>query len=517
MYNTPDGWFIELAKMYSNIKTEEMKNYKNLTIEPGLTFTTTTTDFSFAIQNTQNPYLANPQKFITLFTNPSIKTTTGRCNTTMDTLNNAINLPLDGFIDPSTAVGIEWFGYFKPPTLGYYTFSINPGEGYCAIWFDNDAVFDYTDKNAYFTGPSILPMTVQITEPKYYAIRIQYYANSVMNLTSGQRQFNLSILDKQSNQSLNTGSVFFTLNNNTYYPPLLYCAFVSTSLPTFSLGNFQCYICNTSDSTNGDPIQFTNTINQYKFQLEAGAFDNDRGSTPGQLNFLTLPDGTNYTDIYDTNSKYPSTFSIYRIDVDSRMGNTYQIDTRSNNGFYRMNTLDPSLLLHSDSYQQMNNYYTDITNAFQTDPETCKTMCNESDKCNYYFTYRSNNIDQCVNDTTNSIPNFTQIRPTGDTVQSNLDVESSNLFLRNFELHPPPCEITGPVEIQPVISTSNYTSAFPYSQYELDLKPIDKLSFVGVCGDASYQTISQGAYDILFKKDKDSTRVVGIEQVERFA
>jgi len=502
-YNTPDGWFMELAKIYSKVKTEELNNYKNLTIESGLTFNIIT-DFSYVVHlpgqlQNQNPYQVDPQKYITLFSNPSVKiSTTGQCKSTMDTLNNSINLPENGFIHPTAAVGIEWFGYFKPPTLGYYTFTIDAGEGFCAVWFDNDAIFDYTDKNAYFTGPSILPKTVQITEPKYYAIRIQYYANSVANLMSGQRQFNLTIMDNQTNLALNANDVFSTINKNTYYPPLLYCAFVSTSIQNFSLGKFQCYICNTADTKNGNPTNFWNVIKSYKFDLEAGAYDYDRG-TPNQSNYQTLPDGTNYTDIYTTNSLYPSTFSIYRIDVDTRMGNTYQIDTRSNNGVYKMNPLNSNLLIKSDSYQQISDYYADITNAFQTDPETCKTMCNQSDKCNYYFTYTSNQTNQCVNDTTNSTPNFTQIRPTGNTIQSNVDVGSSNLFLRNFELHPPPCAITGPIEIQPVVSTSNYTAAFPFSRYDLDLKLIDDISFIGICGDSSYQTISQGAYDILFK------------------
>jgi hypothetical protein len=503
LYNTPDGWLMELAILYSKVKNAELNKYKNLTIVPGLTFNIIT-DFSFVAQapgqlQNQSPYLTNPQSYITLFSNPSIKiSTTGQCKTTMDTLNRAINLPSTGFIDAATAVGIEWFGYFKPPTLGYYTFTIDAGEGFCAIWFDDDAVFDYTDKNAYFTSPSVLPKTVQITEPKYYAIRIQYFADSVPNLSSGQRQFGLTIMNNQTNQEVNTNDVLFTINNNTYYPPLLYCAFVSTSVQNFSLGKFQCYICNTADTTKGDPANFWNVIQKYKFNLEAGMYNYDRG-TPNQVNYQTLPDGTNYTDIYTVNSLYPSTFSIYRIDVDTRMGNTYQIDTKSNNGFYKMNPLNRDLLLASDSYNQVSDYYADITNAFQTDPETCKIMCNQSDKCNYYFTYTSNGIDQCVNDTTNSIPNFTQIRPTGNTVQSNVDAGSSNLFMRNFELHPPPCAITGPISVQPVVATTNYTPAFPYSQYDLDLKPINDLSFVGVCGDSSYQTISQGAYDILFK------------------
>jgi hypothetical protein len=414
----------------------------------------------------------------------------------MDTFDHSLDISGASNKYLANPVGIEWFGYFKPPTLGYYTFNFKVGQGHCAVWFDDNALFEYTDKNLYLTGPAVIPMKVQITEPKYYAIRIQYFADAGVNLSSEQRHFELSILDNDTSKPINTNEVLYTINNNTYYPPLLYCSFLSTSVQEFTLGAFQCYVCNTADTKTGDPSDFLNIIQTHKFDLNAGKFDYDRG-TPGQTNYGSLPDGTNYTDVYTNSSKYPSAFSVYRINVDPRMGNTYQIDTR-NGEPYKVNAMDSKLLVLADNYSQKDHYYPNTTNGFQTDPESCKSQCNSSQKCNYYFTYTSNGTPQCVVDTTNSIPTFTQIRPSGSTLQSIVDASSSSLFMRNFELHPPPCSITGPVSVQPVVDTTNYGSAFPYAKYDLNMTPITDLSFVGICGDVSYQTITQGAYDILF-------------------
>jgi GLEYA domain len=509
-YNSTDGWFMELAKKYSKTKMDEIKNnYPNLALLAGLSYKLIT-DFSYSTigitgrVSNPNPYSQNPKYYITKFSNPetTIKTS-GRCATTMDNFNNSLNIANADTTYANTVVGIEWFGYFKPATLGLYSFSLNVGQGYAAIWFDNDALFDYTDKNAYFTGPSKLPLTVQITEPKYYPIRIQYFADSVANLTSGQRVFNLTTLDKQSNNNLVASDVFYTINNNTYLPPLLYCAFVSESPETHLLNKFECYICDTSNKTSS-PSQFLSIIDKTKFDVIKNKYDVDRG-TPNQKNYLTLPDGTFFTEVFIASvSKYPSAFSVYRIDVDPRMGNTYQIDVRGT-GPYKINPISPQLLIPSKSYEQIDNYYVDPKLAIQMNPESCKTQCNNSNKCNYYFTYTANGVDQCVLDSTNSIPNFSQIRPSGTTLQSNVDAGTSTLFMRNFEIHPPPCEITGPISVQSIINTSTYSSAFPYAQYDLNSTPITDLSFVGVCGDSSYKKISQDAYDILFKNTMYNT------------
>jgi len=502
--NTPDGWFMELSKSYSKIKTAELDNYKKYEISAGLTYKLTT-DISYIQQKPQqnlNPYQVNKsamQYFITQFTRIPNSSSVSCGKSMMDSFDRALNIP-ELSSKYSNPLGIEWFGYFKPPALGVYTLTLNVGQGFAAIWVDDDALYDYTYKNGYFTSPSILPLNIQITEPKYYPIRIQYYANSIESLTSGQRVFDLKIVNTKTSKPLNNSEVFFTINKNTYYPPLLYCAFVSSNLQTFSLGEFQCYVCNTQKDTSH---QFTDIILKYKFDIENNVFDVDRG-TPNQTNFGILPNGITYTEVFDAKSKYPSTFSVYRIDVDPRMGNTYQINTQKT-GIYPMNPIATDILTPANTYEEIDNYYVDTATSFQASPEACKTQCNKnSETCNYYFTYTANGSDRCVIDTTStktmkSIPNFSQIRPaSGSNINLNVDVGSSNLYMRNNELHPPPCDITGPISVQPVINTSNYTKAFPYALYDLDPTPIKDLSFVGVCGDASYLTISQGAYNILF-------------------
>jgi hypothetical protein len=230
--------------------------------------------------------------------------------------------------------------------------------------------------------------------------------------------------------------------------------------------------------------------------MTVGKFDKDRG-TQNDVNYGTLPDDIHYTVVYTSNSKYPSTFSIYRIDVDSRMGNTYQIDTRKSNP-YPMSELDPKLLVRADNYDELYNYYTNPQEATQTDPATCKSMCNDNSNCNFYYTYTSGNIDQCYYDTGSSIPTFSQIKPTGNTIRSNVDPGSSKLFMRNFELHPPPCQLSEQIEVQNVVNTSVYNSQLPYSNYDLSLVPITDLSLVGLCGDSTYQNLTNSARDILF-------------------
>lgn len=515
--NTPEGWLMQLSTEYSDAKSKELKKYSDksyITITSGLSYLIAS-DISNIIPTqgqttTISPYILNPSYYITLFsplTNGNFvkKMITGTCSMSMNSFNESFSLDMSNISQKyiNKPIGVEWFGYFKPPTLGYYTFAVQSNNGFCAMWFDDDALFDYTDKNANFPSTSKNDIQILITEPKYYPIRIQYFNVDGSVSNKGVPDFKLSILD-ENGKKMDTNSVFSTITNtvdgSAYYPPLLYCAFVSTSVNTFLIGEFQCYLCKTYSSNNNtsntDALKFFKILETYKFDMVAGAFDKDLG-TQNDVNYGTLPDDINYTVVYTPSSKFPSTFSIYRIDVDSRMGNTYQIDTRKNNP-YPMSELDQKLLLRANNYDELYNYYTNPQEATQTDPETCKRMCNDNSKCNFYYTYTSGNIDQCYYDTESSIPTFSQIKPTGNTIRSNVDPGTSKLFMRNFELHPPPCQLSEQIEVQEVINTSVYNSQFPYANYDLSLIPITDLSLVGICGDSAYQKLTNNAREILF-------------------
>jgi hypothetical protein len=526
--NTPEGWFMQLAKEYSAVKSQEIRNYSDpnyMQITPGLSYYATT-DLSYIIPakgytTSSSPYLPSTAPYyITLFS-PLTKSTfvnnskmvqSGNCDAAtmnMKSLDTSVQKEnITNYYYNWYPLGVEWFGYFKPPTLGYYTFKITTNSnGYCAMWFGNDALFDYNTSNAKYPSTT-MPVKVMINEPIYYPIRIQYF-NVGVHLSDGvlsikdPPKFSLSIVDEKgaTHEPVN---VFSTIKKSgyPYYPPLLYCSFVSTTPDSFLLGGFQCYVCRNYDIDNRpspSPTEFFKMIETYKFAMAAGKFDKDRG-TLNEVNYGTLPDGIDYTVVYTNGSTYPSTFSIYRIDVDPRMGNTYQIDTRTKNP-YPMSQVDASLLIAADSYQEMYNYYTDPKQGHIADPETCKTLCNDNSNCNFYYTYTTAYEDQCYYDTQSSIPSFSQIRPIGTLPGSTVDEGSSRLFLRNYELEPPSCGQYGAVEVQKVVNTSVYNSQFPYANYDLSSKTISDMSLVGICGDASYQHLTNGAYDILFKNN----------------
>ena len=142
---------------------------------------------------------------------------------------------------------------------------------------------------------------------------------------------------------------------------------------------------------------------------------------------------------------------------------------------------------------------TQIANAVKTDklksglPEECKTLCNDSDKCNYFFNFDLNKgnaqSSMCYVDSENAKPSFNQINPSISEAQ-NIETGSSNLYIRNNQFSSKvqeECKLTGKdgktlIRLEPINQTAEYGSSFPYSNYYIDsADTITEPTSIGVC------------------------------------
>jgi hypothetical protein len=398
------------------------------------------------------------------------------------------------------AVGVEWFGYFKPPSLSsQYSFNFSSSEdGHFMMWLGNKAICEYTPTNADIVSPNIeFTPNPPIREPKYYPIRIQYYANSSKDYA---RKFSFAIKRLDTSENLILSDVLFTINNGNYFPKLQYLSFLSTSAESFKKGALTCYTNNISTTENAN--RFYNFINSKKYETLNKINDQDRWNND---QFAVIDEiDIKYSQVSNPNNptSVPVVYSIYRLDVDMRMNKTFQINTQldKEKKSYIVNPIDNKLISPGDSYTTLPNYYTTAP-AINKNADDCEKQCTTSDNCNWYFAYKSNGVDKCVVDTKKEQPDFNQIRPTGGSATNvQVDDKSSSLNLRNFSF--PKSKGCGPNSVlledaETVLSTTIYTDSFPYSTYVMDPKVIDNINRSGKCSDSAFLKLNAEAKNIL--------------------
>jgi hypothetical protein len=403
------------------------------------------------------------------------------------------------------AVGIEWFGYFITPSLGEYTISINVGSGYCLVWIGSKAICEYTIANSDISSQSG-SFTTKVLEDRYYPIRLQYYCNA--DDSNYNRNFEFTITREDTQLQIDLTKCLFslkTVNNKPYYPKLVYCAFVSTSLDNFTYGNFDCYTVDISNNNIDEFKQFYNVMNIEKYNHIIKKNDQDKVS--GIMQYGTLKDGNNYTDVSDslnTNSK-PVIFSIYRLDSDIRMNKVFQVKTK------REHSTDPYNLSIMDipfnegrSYEAFPYFYPgNIDSSKRMDADGCRQKCDDSPGCGHYYTYKTNKMPMCIIGVDKKTPGYSQMRPIGRTADESIDENTSTLYVRSLNF--PKVSGCGSRSIllnsdEDVIANVDYSNTFKYSNYALSSRSIKSHNKVGNCSTAEFLKLEEEARNILYSK-----------------
>ena len=524
--NTPDAWKMNLGAQYNAIKTADQQTLATMPMANGLQYKIIVLP-NAAYSSNPNTFLANMPFIMNSFSEASGNTILQQGTApSMDTYANAfqdpnMQIPAQALNNAATAFGAEWNGVFSPTTLGNYIFTVNLGStgGYVYGWIGDKAVCEYIPQNADFTA-STTTFTFNAKHPGYYPVRLQYYNG--INVINPSFTFSLTVQQQTTAGSLvpvPTSSCFYVINGGNYVPPLLYCAFVSQSPTYLKAGKFLCYLLTLPPASPADLTTFYQILHTNKFAMQAQQYDVDQGV----VQFGQLPDGITYTPVSSDVNSLPEVFSIYRLDVDLRMGKTFQIDTRPNgDNLYTMRQVNPNppapnkpILSFAGDYHQLPNYYPNApsgnmqiySQATDLNGEACKLACNANQNCNHYFTYTSNGNPKCIIDTANAVPSFNQIQPTTGTV-SPIDAGSSSLFMRNLQFVEPTCNgissggtVAGPIaQIKSVNNVNDYTnSTFPYSNYLWSNEMVNSVTDIGVCGDAKFRTMSNDAAQILFQ------------------
>ena len=518
-FNTPDAWKMNISQTYNALKLQQTSNIASLSKTPGLQFKVITLP-NTAYSLNPGAFQVNSIGFINAFQEPSANIISGpSIASSLDNYSNALldpsgQIPIKSIEQQATIIGCEWYGYFNPSILGNYIFTITVGSGcYFYAWIGDKAVCEYTPTNSDINSGSSTA-TINITQNKYYPIRIQYYAPISKDTVANSSTLKFSLTIKQFNVNgtqtvLPTNQCLSYIQNNdttTYYPPLQYLAFVSPSATDYHLGQFKCYQLDLTQSYS-NMLSFYQFLNTYKFNMQAQKYN----IAEDVIAFGQLPDNTNYSPVKDDPISLPDVYSIYRLDTDLRMGNTVQIDSQiAANGLYPMQTIEASsnIVQYSNTYNTFTQYYpnqTDITNKLFTNslPDACKTSCDNSLLCKHYYTYTSNGNPQCIIDTANSIPTFNQIQPT-DAINP-VDAGSSSLFMRNYQFTQSSCGVLSNgqsdlvANIVSINNTDDYNSSFPYSNYDWSATPLTAINKIGICGDPSFNKLTNDAAQILFQ------------------
>jgi hypothetical protein len=432
----------------------------------------------------------------------------GSTSTDFSSYNKLFNIPPKEKDIDNHAVGIEWFGYFKAPLLGEYTFSINSGSGFCLLWIGSKSICEYTTVNADITSKT-LPFTINVTEDRYYPIRIQYYANRNTD-PNDKRNFSFKIKQNSSQNNIKLSTCLFSLNSGTYYPYLVYCAFVSRSLDNFKYGKFDCYMVDTESTSETDFKTFYDFMNVQKYHHIVKKNDHDRIS--GIIQYGTLKDGHNYSDISDAMNTHslPTVFSIYRLDSDIRMGQVFQVNTDRHDtettSPYEMSIMNINLLNQGNSYDAFPYFYPEYPSKGKTvkDAGECKKLCNDKPDCAYYYEYKSNKVPRCFLGQNNAPPIYTQIRPVGSDPLHSVDDNTSTLYIRSLSFPKiSGCEGSHSILLnsnEEIKNTVDYGNEFKYSNYTLSSRSIDSYKSVGRCADTAFLKLEEEARNILYSK-----------------
>jgi len=542
--NTPDAWKIQVGSNYSDIKRKDYSDIESArTGKHGTNIRSVVSGLSYKIITLINNNPANNDPYKTAPINTPKSTSSGinyvknvQKELGINSENDFINAVVDqGWIDSfrskptplgttvdfssynklfqslsdktinSNAVGVEWFGYFRPPDINSqysFIFSTSNG-GNFLMWLGNKAICEYTPTNADIMYPNVeFTPKNPIREPKYYPIRIQYYANSNSDLS---RNFSFRIKNLTTKNDVELSKVLFKINDGNYLPKLQYLAFLSTSTESFANGALTCYANDINDPTRLN--SFYEFINRQKYITLNKK--NDKDKKTGDDQFGIIEEGSIlHSIVSDPNNPLssPVVFSIYRLDVDMRMNKTFQINTKmdSATNSYLMNSVDDSLTTLGSTYTTLPNFYPDNpTAAIDASAADCEKLCNEKPTCNWYFAYQSSGINKCIVDTRKSQPTFNQVRPTGgNKANSDIDEKTSSLNLRNYSF--PKSKGCGPNSVllddsEIVLNTQIYTDSFPYSTYIIDPKVISTHKESGKCSDPAYLKLNAEAKNILSK------------------
>jgi len=513
--NSVDAWKMNLGQMYVQIKSTEWVYLKSLSKTPGLEYR-----FVSLPENMNSEEMINAAS-IGLEAGTKEKIAEG-------TLSSNLYDPIQKNAEPLSiikgAVAFEWFGYFFPiKGLGNYTIEItNANNKYLHVWFGSKAICEYISSNSDIPNGTSNKCTVNTTEQTYYPIRIQLFSNT----GSIPGSINIIIKKDTANQIPNESclSVIRNMNGTTYLPKLMYCAFVSPSKVDLMAGKFRCFYYDIAQQQIPS-VDFYSTINKYKFDMQMGIFDIMDGVN---LDYGEIPDidKTKYTPVSGNlknglpdPESLPSAFSLYRLDVDIRMGNTFQINaTVDTNQQYDMRKMDPSLLNWASNYEELPNYYpgdNSVPMSGIVGGESCKTACNDISNCSYYFTYlTADGTEKCVIDSESTmkapaIPNFNQIPPK-DPTDSSKTYTNGALFMRNRQFIEPTCfgqNITANgtfrnpdvISLTSVANTDQYDTSFKYANYNWNQNDLMKQpDDIGICGDPTYG----------FKKHNDEAKEI---------
>jgi hypothetical protein len=521
--NSTNAWLLNLGKLNSEMLVRERENIQNLPISSGLQYQMLSFNTSLYSNdiNTASPSLVNA--FIPTGTLPPgvTKIQTG-ASTSFSNIQSALGVGSNQSLatlysnvlnkSSSNLIGCEWNGFFKPKHMGGYKLTVNTQNANFFVWIGDQAICEYTPHNSDMNTSNPV-ISIDIINDKYFPIRIQYYTNITAQSITEPNEFSIDIeyYTHTQREKTNISDYLYTIQNGAYVPPLMYCAFVSTSPENYAVGKMRCYSTVTSITNpvvNKEGFSgLYEIINQYKFDMQNGLYDTGSGDI---LEYGQLPNNIFYTPVSGGQDSLPNTFSIYRIGTDLRMGKTFQIDTSTTNGIYDMQMIDgnatPSILSYAPSYHEYTNYYPNIqpngtvVGSTNQSGEQCKENCNANNNCNHYFTYLSNDIPQCVISTDNLTPNYNQINPKNSSV----DVGSSALFVRDFQFSEPTCgKVDGTnesdlIKIKTVTATDNYSASFPYSNYLWLSDEVKQVTDVGICGNKQYKKLINDAASILY-------------------
>ena len=410
-------------------------------------------------------------------------------------------------VNTNNIISIEWNGYFYQEINGIYTFTATiPDNCLYYIWFGDKSVCEFTSANAdIHNTQNKYQILIENNQP--VPVRIQ-----CIFIDQSQPDVNLTITRKQmTNETVSEQPIALdsSLRDSSVKPFVFYAAFVSSSQADFVENKFTCYSLVTDNSgvlaINGDLSDFYKKFRQGLPDVINLKYDYNSSN---RLSYGVIPSiKTQYTISSDTSSP-PFAYSIYRLYTDSRMGNTYQINTAMNE-----QTLHPmqkfgdnnSIIEYSNTFTTKTNYYPNsslltASNVSAEDGLACKEKCISDPTCNHYYTFTSNNgkDNKCITSSL-ATPEFNRVIPPNSTIP--IDTDSSSLYTRNYQI-----ETSGsncgtefkPSNIIPVNSTTNYSTNFKYSNYNVNNTEITKPEQVGVCGSPGYHKQQNDAYDILF-------------------
>jgi len=523
--NTTNAWLLNLGKTNTRMIQTENERIKQLSVQPGLAFRAiamSPTSYS----NDRSTFETNLFSIFNNFdtTSNTVMSLKSGIATSFNTLQDAFQLSDTTELDTlyskalsskNTFIGCEWKGFFKPTQMGNYRITVSSSDRFFFVWIGNVSVCEYTPYNTDINESNPY-VDMNLPNDTYIPIRIQYYNNISAYSITTPISFSLKIerILNNTTQIIPLDQCLYTIDYGNYIKPILYCAFVSTSPETYAQGKLQCYsLLNSIRDTSISESNLTQLyamINKYKSQVYQNTYDYSQNGTI--INFGELPNNLYYTPVQESPSSLPLVFSVYRIDSDLRMGNTFQINTKSDNGSYDMRMIDPnanpSVIQYGSSYHEYSGYYPDIETSGAVSGSTtqtgeqCKESCNALDNCNHYYVYSSKGKAQCAVDTLNSTPTYNQIRP----ATSAIDEGSAALFVRNYQFVEPTCSkvpgMSGKddvIRIKSVDATDNYSAAFPYANYRILPDQIKAVKDIGICGDKKFKRLTNDAASILYK------------------